>query len=108
MIKNTNDLVGTHIIVIDDISPIIFPFGEIDLYLLIYMHYLFMDCQNIGVKRICIVNLRLIFSVLIATKMSAFPIFFSNSDHKELKYYTKNIFFLTFTVFIEARHLINF
>ena len=40
-----------------------------------------------------IVNLPLIFSVLTAAKMLSFPIFFSNSYHKKLKYYITNIIF---------------
>ena len=114
LIENINDLLGAHItviasLVLHDVSSTISPFlGKIDVFLLIYMHHHFMYCQNIGVRGICIVNIPVIFSVLIATKMSAFPIFFSNSFHKKWKYYTKNRFSLTFTVFIEVRNLINF
>ena len=49
------------------------------------------------IRRIYIVYLPLTFSVLIATKTSAFPIFFSII--KKWKYYAKNIFSLAFTVF---------
>ena len=67
-----------------------------------------MDCQNMGVRGICIVNLPLIFSVLIATKLSALPIFFSNSYHKKWKYGTKNRFSLTFMDFIEVSNPTTF
>ena len=96
-------------LVLHDISSTISPFlGEIDFFLLIYMHYHFEDCQNMGVRGICIVNLPLIFLVLIPTKMSAFPILFSNSYHKKMEILYKNRLTITFTVFIEVHNLINF
>ena len=69
------------------------------------MRYHSMDCQNMRVRGICIVNLRLTFSVLIENKFSSFSIFFSNSHNKKWKYYITNKLSLTFTIFIEVRNL---
>ena len=80
-------------------------YGEIDPFQLIYMRYQSMDCQNMRVRGICIVNLRLTFSFLIETKFSSFSIFFCNSHNKKWKYYITNKLSLTFTVFIEVRNL---
>ena len=80
-------------------------FEEIDPIQLIYMRYHSMDCQNMRVKEICIVNLLLTFSVLIETKFSSFSIFFSNSLNKKWKYYITNRLSLTITVFIKVRQL---
>ena len=71
-----------------------------------------MGFQNIEVRGICIVNLPLIFSVLIETKMSVFSIFFSNSYHKKMEIlYNKQITFNIHGFIIcnlIVRSLINF
>ena len=64
-----------------------------------------MDCQNMRLKGICIVNLLLTFSVLVEAILSSISIFFSNSHNKKWKYYITNRLSLTFTVFIEVRNL---
>ena len=64
-----------------------------------------MNCQNMRVRGMCIVNLPLTFSVSIGTNFSSFIIFFSNSHNKKWKYYITNRLPLAFTVFIEVRNL---
>ena len=64
-----------------------------------------MDCQNMRVREICIVNLPVNFSVLIKTKFSSFSNFFSNSHDEKWKYYITNRLSFTFMVFIEVRNV---
>ena len=55
---------------------------------------------------VSIVNLPLIFSVLIETKMSPFSIFSTNAHRKKWKYYVTDWLSLTFTAFMKVRNLI--
>ena len=56
-----------------------------------------MDCQNMKIGGICIVNLPLILSVLLETEVSSYSIFSGNCYDEKWKYYIVNRSSLIFT-----------